>query len=877
MPKIVNPKYCLLFIVVLLSLVNSKQTLYAQRAKKILKTADAAFKSEDYYQASRLYAVVLYDSPLVKSNTGLVYPHQAVSRRGKLKPAERIRATYQLAESYRLHNNNSAALLAYKDYLNFRDSRFPLAQLWYANSLLANDDPINAQNAYNNFLSRYPKEDEYASMARLGIASCLYTIQELKENPRATVIKSNTTSSSDGSNFALEKINDSIIWFTSSRHEMVKKQKTYPVRLYTGNEYTGLVKKLVSGADDQLNMGASSLSADGLTLYFTGWKKNKGSAADEYQIYYLERSSVSAQWGKPMVLPAPVNVKGYSSKQPFITPDGQYLFFSSNQLGTKGSYDIWIVKMNGKTPQGTAINAGVHVNTVREEVSPYFDATDSSLYFSSDGAIGMGGMDIYKAQGIPFQNNWSKTVNLGHPINSGKNDLYYKKYKDSDTVYFSSDRASSCCLEIFNAILLPYTPKKDTGSSISVKQQQPRQDTVKPEQPVVKPLIKKDTIQSIKLTPDSIAAIAIKRMYVNYNFASAKIRNIDIPVLDEVVKQLKENAELNIAVASFTDCIGSREANINMSKKRSASVRAYLIKKGIDPARINTDYYAKRYFLMACKEDASYDKAAQIANRRSDLILTTDKNPRWMPSGEEIGADAFDNKSILTTTAGANSELVNTQSGKSSVKKGTNQKPQKTEKGNDALKVVEKNVIKVDTVLPSKEKIRQEKSPNKIAVQQPASVPDQKTNINKGVNQQQKLDISELLEFVPKVKANNLVDEMKMRIPSKPLFVYTTSDSVRVDLFDNGSFDYDSLSVIYNKEIVVYKQLLRTNKPVTFYVKLSSDQSKNEMIFFAESLGITPPNSALMVITDGANKRTEVNISSDFNFNTVVYFIKVNK
>jgi len=133
------------------------------------------------------------------------------------------------------------------------------------------------------------------------------------------------------------------------------------------------------------------------------------------------------------------------------------------------------------------------------------------------------------------------------------------------------------------------------------------------------------------------------------------------------------------------------------------------------------------------------------------------------------------------------------------------------------------------------------------------------------------------LEFVPKVKESNLVDEMKMRIPSKPLFVYTKSDSVRIDLYDNGSFDYDTLSVIYNKEIVVYKQLLLTRKPVTFYVKLDTDQRKNEMIFFAESLGITPPNSALMVITDGDNKRTEVNISSDFNTNTVVYFIKVNK
>lgn len=870
MPKIVSPRYYLLFaIIVLLSLVQRNQALYAQRAKKVLKTADAAFKEKDYYQASKLYTVVLYDSPLVKSTPGLVYPHQVVRRRGKLKPAEIVRATYQLGESYRLHNNNGAALLAYKDYLNFRDNKFPLAQLWYAHTLLANNDPIQAQIAYNAFLSGYPKEDEYASMARLGIASCLYTIQELKEYPRATVTKNIVTGSSDGSNFALEKVNDSIVWFTSSRHEMIKKQKSYPVRLYTGNEYSGGVKKMQSGADDQLNMGASSLSADGLTLYFTGWQKNKSSTTEEYQIYYVERSSVSSQWGKPILLPAPVNVKGYSSKQPFITTDGQYLFFSSNQPGTKGSFDIWLVKMDGKTPQGDVINAGVHVNTTREEVSPYFDAGDSSLYFSSDGAIGMGGMDIYKVQGTPFQNNWSKITNLGHPINSGKNDLYYKKYKDSDTVYFSSDRESSCCLEIFNALLLPYIPKKDTASPVIVKQQQAKQDTAQIE-PV---FIQKDTSRISRPAPDSIEAISVKRMYVNYNFASAKIRSIDVPVLDEVVKQLKDNPELNIAVASFTDCIGSREANINMSKKRSASVRAYLIKKGIDPARINTDYYAKKYFLMACKEDASYDKAAQIANRRSDLILTTDKNPHWTPSGEEIDAASYENKSTVET----NVTLSNVQSEASSVNKRVVNRRSKTQKNNNKTTIAEENMHKADTTPQAKQKISEEKASNKTVVQRQRLIPEGQSNVNRSISQQNKLDIGDLLEFVPKVKATNLVDEMKMRIPSKPLFVYTTSDSVRVDLFDNGTFDYDSLSVIYNKEIIVYKQLLRTNKPVTFYVKLSSDQSKNEMIFFAESLGITPPNSALMVITDGENKRTEVNISSDFNFNTVVYFIKVNK
>lgn len=868
MSKIVSPKYCLLSVVILLlSFVQGKPQLYAQRAKKIVRTADAAFKAKNYYQAAKLYTAVLYDSPLTKSVTGKVYPYQSIRKRGKLSPAETVRATYQLAESYRLYHHVAAALQQYKTYLDYNDSRFPLAKLWYANALLSNGDPQSAQKIYNEFLVQYRKDDDYSNIAKLGIASSQFAIKAAKENPRARVTRNVLTGSTDGSNFALEKTGDSTIWFTSSRHELVRKQKIFPVRIYTGSENSVTVKKLISEADDDLNMGASSLSADGLTMYFTGWKTNK-DMQDVYHIYYMERSAVTAGWGKPILMPAPVNIKGYQSKQPFITSDGRYLFFSSDQPGTKGSFDIWLVKMNGKIPETNAVNLGTVVNTVKEEVSPYYDAGDSSLYFSSDGAVGLGGMDIYKTHGNLDRNEWLGATNLGHPLNSGKNDLYYKKYKGSDTVYFSSDRNSSCCLEIFNAILLPFVPQKDTVAFVPPIR---KKDTVT-ESMVMQLVQKPDSVAMMKILVDSVEAITKERLHINYNFASARIRAVDIPTLDNMVRALKENPALNILIASFTDCIGSREANINMSRKRSASVKAYLLKKGIDPARINTDFFAKKYFLMACKEDASYNKVKQIANRRSDLILTTEKNPQWKPSGKEV--DEYGETDSLQT-------ITNTSAG--NLQNATDKKEVsgkvKTEKNIDQSEPVKRKNSKQKVKEPVTDANNKEHESGKFKLVKPQG--KQKPTIEKEAKMNgqpsRKIDVSELLEFVPKVKSTNLVDEMKMRIPSKPLFVYTTSDSVRIDLYDNGSFDYDSLSVIYNKEIVAYKKLLRTNKPVTFYVKLSSDQSKNEMIFFAESLGITPPNSALMVITDGENKRTEVNISSDFNYNTVVYFIKVSK
>lgn len=278
---------------------------------------------------------------------------------------------------------------------------------------------------------------------------------------------------------------------------------------------------------------------------------------------------------------------------------------------------------------------------------------------------------------------------------------------------------------------------------------------------------------------------------------------------------------------------------------------------------------------MACKEDTSYNKAEQIANRRSDLIVTTEKNPRWQPSGNEVDENGQRDGNLYTANS-VNNELKTVQLKKETVNKPVNE----SQSAKAKRKIRNQKTKEEKSIEENKEKVSGKfdlKKSSPITINKQKPVAEEKIGPKNNTAQQKKLDISDLLEFVPKVKASNLVDEMKMRIPSKPLFVYTTSDSVRIDLYDNGSFDYDSLSVIYNKEIVVYKQLLRTNKPVTFYVKLSSNQRENEMIFFAESLGITPPNSALMVITDGENKRTEVNISSDFNNNTVVYFIKVSK
>lgn len=230
MPKIVAPKYSLHYLLfILFALVLHQQSLYAQRAKKILKKADASFASKNYYQAAKLYEAVLYDSPLVKTTNKMVYPYLPVRGKGKIKPTERTRAVYQLAESYRLHDNYQAAMLQYKTYLGLRDNRYPLANLWYGSMLLASGDPQNAKIAFTTYLDNNKQEDQYTEIAKTSLASSLFAIKAENESPVATVQKISSTLSADGSNFAFEKFNDSSFLFTSSRHEKRGKQKTPPI------------------------------------------------------------------------------------------------------------------------------------------------------------------------------------------------------------------------------------------------------------------------------------------------------------------------------------------------------------------------------------------------------------------------------------------------------------------------------------------------------------------------------------------------------------------------------------------------------------------------------------------------------------------------
>lgn len=861
MSKIINRKYRAITVAALLIALLSTSFAFAQSAKSLEKRADNSFKNKNYYNAAILYSAILYNTPIGETNLPVVYPVLSYTKSTvhTINESNKNRVIFKLAESYRLYNHYKEAAAQYQLYISSKDAQYPTAELWYGYCLLANEEPQNALKAFNAYLKKHRTNDSYTEKAKEGIASCNLLAAIKSEKPNATITKLTTTASEDGSNFALDKVNDSTFWFSSSRHEIDnKKNKTYPLRLYAGSVNAKTVTKVFDQVSSNINMAASSFSSDGNTVFFTGWRDDPKMGAQSFAIYYMIKAMGSSKWSAPTIFPSPINVKGYQSKQPFLTNDGKYLLFVSNQPGGIGKFDLWAIAMDGVKPIGNAFNLGSNINTNGNEVTPFYNQSDSILFFSSDGRIGMGGMDIYEARGSLAENKWIDSIkHLGVPYNSVKDDQYYKPDRNADTGYLSSDRASSCCLEIFKTVKIKridsVSSKKTTTETASVAIEK---ETTKP---IVKIAEEKESTE--KRLIDSINAITFIRRNVYYNFASSKVRKEDFSQLDDIVAALNKNPDLNILIASFTDCKGSQEANIRLSRKRSESVRWYLIAKGISTSRINIDFFGKEHFILQCKEDTTYNKGNQLANRRSDLIITKSQRPRWIPSGRELDITKINlDSNYHSPEFYAITKKLNL----------ANDAPTPIIKHTTETKSQSAYIRQKITIAPVQE--RKEKEIEKLP-----GITFNYSQKKYMVPIPNKLPMNEMLDMTPRLKESAVIDEMTKRVPRKPVEVYSSSDSVRIDLYDNGIFDYDTVSVIFDKHIAVYKELLQVNKPISFYVKLNGELSRNEMIFFAENLGLTPPNSALMVITDADNKRTEVSVSSDLNHNVVIYFIKLNK
>jgi outer membrane protein OmpA-like peptidoglycan-associated protein len=192
-----------------------------------------------------------------------------------------------------------------------------------------------------------------------------------------------------------------------------------------------------------------ALSADGKRLYL--YKDIEDGTSD---IYVSELKSDSA-WSTPKSVGVNINSE-FSEKSLSVSTDGQIVFFSSDRPGGEGGLDLYYSLKDAQGKWGPAVNLGSTINTEYDEDSPFIDYDGRTLYFSSRGGVGMGGYDIFKAEYDSTSGTWTDIVNLGYPINTPDDDIYFVGTKSGKRGYYASVRENGMGYTDIYLVSVPY-------------------------------------------------------------------------------------------------------------------------------------------------------------------------------------------------------------------------------------------------------------------------------------------------------------------------------------------------------------------------------------------------------------------------------------
>lgn len=358
---------------------------------------------------------------------------------------------FRCADACRGYQNYPDAEKYYRIAISKDSVTFRLANYWYAEMLKLQGkyDEAKVQYDIHCKLNR-SKNDYYTRRAKEQSNVLAKKIQKVGESVGLEVTHiAEQNLNSMYAEYAPCQYNDTLFFFAGVRPLDVKLADTsyiyanYLTRVLQATRQGDSVWKDVKPVQSLIDNGAHvsnlSFSHDGLTAYFS---KCVGYNCAIYKADFNPRFQDFTNITK---LPAPINMSNTSNTTPQIayTPQGDYLFFASNRKGTKGGYDIWYSAVDSSGNFGPVQNCGKNINTPGDDVTPFFDARDSLLYFSSEWHTSLGGYDIFSSKGDLKTGRWSDAVNIGAPINSTYNDLYYAYSRDSLRAYWCSNRDES--------------------------------------------------------------------------------------------------------------------------------------------------------------------------------------------------------------------------------------------------------------------------------------------------------------------------------------------------------------------------------------------------------------------------------------------------
>ncbi|QNR86103.1 OmpA family protein [Pedobacter riviphilus] len=631
---------------------------FSANAQYVLKDADKQYELFNYSKAIDLY-------------------EQAYKKKETLHAAERLANAYTFVYNYK-QAESWYAIAAKMPGSN------PENILGYAKALQSNSKYSEAKNQYLNYIDK--KKNVSEKQQAVWLASCDSALKWIR-NPKKIELINQKALNSAQSDWGAVNYQGGVVFTSDRLNSKLNSSESKPflkfdgskepdkkVYGWTGNGYLKLYIKPSPSDSLQLfpikagtsyHVGSASFTADGKTMYFTLTR-----ITDELERLKKQPTTVNVEifsstkgtngiWGEPVSF-AYNNVNGYSVGDPFITSDGNSLYFASNMPGGLGGTDIYVCLKTDAGTWGKPINLK-DVNTEGNERSPVFDGKNN-FYFSSDGRIGMGGLDVYRA--LREKDEISQIENMGYPFNSPQDDFGFSLNEKGNIAYLSSNReegvGSDDIYTIDQKMILAF---KLEGRVFDKDSKQPIAGALVTLAKVNGNILKTETDESgayqFNLTKESeynvsaektnyrsdiknltttglttssvltqnlhLEAVvinkAIKLENIYYDFDKWNIRADAAIELDKLVKIMTDNPTIWIELNSHTDSRGKDSYNLNLSQKRAESAVQYIISRGINKNRIAAKGYGETQLLNKCGNGVNCTEEEHQLNRRTEFKI----------------------------------------------------------------------------------------------------------------------------------------------------------------------------------------------------------------------------------------------------------------